>query len=388
MNTEVNIGNCIDNLTEIRHFLHSEPELSGGEKATASRVADILSSCSPSRLITDLGGHGVAAEFTGSFEGPRILLRCDMDALPIPEETGIPYRSVNTGVSHACGHDGHMTILLGVARRLSDHPPESGSVVLLFQPSEETGQGAELILNDPGFDDLKPSMAFALHNLPGFPLGSVVLTRGTFASASRGMVVELTGQSSHASEPHLGRSPAMAVAQMIQAFTGLPQNVISMEKGAKATVIHARVGEEDFGTSPGHGSIRVTLRAHDLETMSILSGRAKELACDIARTYGLEPDISWTQEFPSTVNDAGVSSMVRNCARSLGMELIEREDPFPWSEDFGHFTGFCPAALFGLGAGVDHASLHSPDYDFPDELITPGSNLLMEIIGNTLDERT
>ncbi|MBN2586367.1 MAG: amidohydrolase [Candidatus Fermentibacteraceae bacterium] len=381
---EVSIGSEEKTLRTIRHLLHSEPELSGGEEATASRVAEILSSYAPAKLLTNLGGHGVAAEFEGSSPGPRILLRCDMDALPINESATLPHASTRRGVSHKCGHDGHMAIMLGVAGRLSRRPPASGSAVLLFQPEEETGLGARKILDDPAFGEISPSMAFAVHNLPGFPLGSVILAGGPFASASRGMAVYLRGESSHASEPQLGRSPAMAAAHLIQAFTDLPQTAVAMDRGAKATVIHVRIGEEAYGTSPGEGKVLVTLRAHDQETLSILAGKAGELAGDIARAYGLDPRISWTQEFPSTVNDPGAVSIVNLCAQRLGMELIIRTEPFPWSEDFGHFTGICPGALFGLGSGEDHPALHSPEYDFPDELIAPGAALFMEILEETL----
>jgi metal-dependent amidase/aminoacylase/carboxypeptidase family protein len=173
---------------------------------------------------------------------------------------------------------------------------------------------------------------------------------------------------------------------MIEAFSGFPRAPSSKGRGATATVIHASVGEEAFGTTPGRGRILITLRAHDNETMSFLSGEAAGLASEIARVHGLEPDISWTEEFPATVNDPLAASMVSLCASKLGMEVIYREEPFPWSEDFGNYADMFPAALFGLGAGSEHPALHSPDYDFPDELLVPGVDLLMEIVDRALDE--
>lgn len=326
-----------------------------------------------------MGGFGVAAVYESSVKGPSVLFRCDMDALPIREPEGTPHRSEVPGVSHKCGHDGHMAILAGLSAELSESPPRRGSVILLFQPSEETGQGAARVLEDESFRDLGPDMAFALHNLPGYSMGSLVIRNGVFASSSRGMKVELLGSSSHASEPHLGRSPASALAQIIEACAALPQSFIAMDHGAKATVIHARLGEEAFGTSPGEGVVMATLRAHRPEDMERLASEAAALASSIAEAWGLGCSISWTQEFPSTVNDPGAVKIAEDAAEDLGMQITRPVSPFPWSEDFGHFTGAFPGALMGLGAGTDSPALHSPDYDFPDDLIPVGVDLFKGI---------
>lgn len=372
----------MDELKDLRRSLHSMPELSGRENRTAQSVAEAMPA--NDGLLTGLGGHGVAVRFEGSSPGPDVLLRCDMDALPIEEKLELPYRSTSSGVSHKCGHDGHMAIMAGVAMVLSRCRPASGAVTLLFQPAEETGEGARRVLDDPAFEELKPDTAFALHNLPGFPPGSVIVREGTFASASKGMIIELKGSSSHASEPHLGRSPAMAAAHLIGAFTGLPQMAVSMDQGAKATVIHVRVGEEAFGTSPGEGLVMATLRTHTPGTMKTLADRAVEIAHATAEAYGLRCAVSWTQEFPATVNDPSSVKPIVSAAEELGLQVIRKEVPFAWSEDFGHFTSACPGALFGLGAGEDHPALHSPDYDFPDRLIPAGVRLFTGIIRKIL----
>lgn len=372
-------------MIEFRHSLHRNPELSGMEVSTSTALLDYITRYKPDKLITNLGSRGIAAEFTGLEAGPRILLRCDMDALPINEITDIPHRSVIDGVSHKCGHDGHMAILMGVASRLCQHPPARGSVILLFQPAEETGEGARTIIIDSKFKDIEPDYVFALHNLPGFPLGSIILKNGVFASASRGITVELTGISSHASEPQKGKSPALAVAQIIEAFTGLSQSSVLMDGAAMVTVIHARVGERAFGISPQDGCVLATLRTHSAEIMNIVSGKAGEIAEAIASANQLDCRINWTEEFPVTMNSDETINTVRSAAENLGLKIIQPAAPFPWSEDFGHFTKKYPGTLFGIGAGIDAPALHSPEYDFPDELIPMGVEIFIEIINELLN---
>ncbi|MBD3277039.1 MAG: amidohydrolase [Candidatus Aegiribacteria sp.] len=372
-----------DELVELRHLLHRNPEISGEENRTARILEEELSRRRPDRLVTGLGGTGLAALYRGKSPGPSVLLRCDTDALPIDEAASFSHSSEYRGKSHKCGHDGHMAILMGVASALRRSPPDRGSVVLLFQPAEETGEGAAKVIEDEKFSRLHPDLAFSLHNLPGFQLGSVIVKEGVFASASRGMIVKLHGASSHAAEPHLGRSPALAAAQLIESLTAIPQTTVSMDHGAKVTVIHAVVGEEAFGTSPGEATVMATLRTHLTETMDSISKRAGVIASSIAEAYELDHSIKWTQEFPSTVNSTEAVKRVKSAARKTGMPLVVPDGPFPWSEDFGHFTDMFEGSLFGLGAGTNCPALHSPEYDFPDYLISAGVELFLEIIHQT-----
>ena len=303
-----------------------------------------------------------------------------MDALPIPDRLEKGYVSHTDGLGHKCGHDGHMAILCGVAAGLSASPPLRGEVVLLFQPAEETGEGAALILADQEFQRLRPDVAYALHNLPGFRAGSVVIRDGCFASASRGMVIHLAGESAHAAEPHKARSPGLAVAGLIEGISALPQTCCPLDEACKATVIHARLGERAFGTTPGEAVVMATLRTHSEETMGSLAAAAEKLAASAAEPLGLDVRVSWTEEFPATINTPESAGLVREVAREAGFEIVERSVPFPWSEDFGHFTREFGGALFGLGAGENHAPLHNSGYDFPDSLLQPGRDLLERLV--------
>jgi amidohydrolase len=359
-------------LVTIRHELHRLAELSGAEAGTAAFLARQLAACRPDRLTEGLGGHGLAAVFAGRESGPTVLLRSDIDALPLPERPGHPSPSATPGVSHKCGHDGHMTMLLGLARELAETRPRRGRAVLLFQPAEETGAGARRVLDDPAFAPLRPDRVLGVHNLPGYPLGTVVLRDGPFAAASRGLTVFLEGASSHAAEPEAGRSPAQAAAQLVQALGALPQFETSLGAAAKVTVVGIDVGGPHFGTSPGAGRVMVTLRSHADQVMDRLAARCHELAAGIAAAHGLKHRLAWSEIFPATVNDPETVGRVAAAAESLGLDVARPARPFAWSEDFGHFTADHPGALVGLGAGEDLPALHHPDYDFPDDLLPFG----------------
>ncbi|MFC2170525.1 amidohydrolase [Calditrichota bacterium] len=367
---------------ELRKLLHRHAEASGGEKKTAEIITSILEPTRPEKIVKEIGGNGIASIYSSENEGPTILFRCDMDALLIPETIQLEYSSYNSGTSHKCGHDGHMTIMLGLAQRIADKQLKTGKAILLFQPDEETGKGARLVLDDVKFQELvpKPDFVFALHNIPGYPLGQVIIKENTFASASIGLSVDLFGATSHAAEPHKGRSPAMAIAQMIQSLSSVPQINTALHEAGQVTIIHARLGEEAFGTSPGYGQVMATLRSHSTEVLANLKKACERVVTGISKAYELDFKIQWKEEFPATINNREAVKIVEDSARELNLSIDHDPTPFPWSEDFGHFTQTYPGAMFGLGAREDHPALHHPAYDFPDELIETGINLFENIL--------
>jgi amidohydrolase len=367
-------------LQNLRHQLHTAAEKSGTEENTAEIVGRYLDDFKPDQVIRGLGGHGIAAVFAGSAPGPRLLIRCELDALPIPETIKLDYGAKAVGVAHKCGHDGHMTIVLGLASVLHALPPRKGSVVLLFQPAEEIGKGAGRVIEDSRFTEITPDYCFALHNLPGFARHRIIVREGFFAAASRGLIVKLRGATSHAAEPEKGNSPTTAVAQLIHCFSSMPQFYTGLHEASKVTVIHSRIGEIAFGTSPGEAEVMATLRTYDQDVMERLSGKCLDMAEGIARAHGLAYEIEWDEEFPATVNNADCAGLIKKCASHLNLDIYEPEKPFPWSEDFGNFTSFYPGALFGLGAGEDHPVLHHPTYDFPDEIIDTGVKMFEGVI--------
>ena len=363
----------LHHLRALRRDLHGLAELSGEERATAARLHEELAA---TELHQKLGGYGLAACLSGKEPGPTVLLRADMDALPIDEGASLPYASRTRGTAHKCGHDGHMTLLVGVFRRFLTDPPARGRLVALFQPAEETGTGARAVIEDTAFQVIQPDIALAVHNLPGFPLGDVVVKADTFACASRGLAARFTGATSHAAEPERGRSPALAVAQVIQAWSAARQVYTSLHASVQATVVHASVGTQAFGTSPGEGAVMATLRAPTDKAMSDLGARLEQVARGIAHAHELEVSFEEHEPFPATCNDPEVIAVVERTAHALGFSTTKPTHPFAWSEDFGHFGRVAQAALVGLGAGNEHPALHNPSYDFPDDLIPIGVKLL------------
>ncbi|MGB3181142.1 MAG: amidohydrolase [Cyclobacteriaceae bacterium] len=366
-------------LVNLRRRLHREAELSGQEYGTLKTLSKFLRKSRPDEVIPSLGGTGLAVVYKGTEPGPSVMLRADMDALPIHETNEMSYRSINEHVSHKCGHDGHMAMVAGVGLAMKYCRPVAGKVILLFQPAEETGHGARQILDDPRFERLRPDVVYGLHNLPRHPMHKLYLTDDTFASASCGITVELTGHPAHAGTPHTGVSPALAIGDLISGFNELSARV-SPDLIPLVTVVHIQVGEKAFGVAPGHGEISATLRSRTTEGMELLAEEAKKMAMEIAGQYDLEVATTLSDVFPSTQNHKAPTEKLKKAAEKSGIPHEFLQKPFSWSEDFGHYLIDMPGSFFGLGAGEDTPDLHSENYDFPDELIGTGVSLYLALL--------
>ena len=370
-----------ERLIELRKLLHRHPELSGRETETARTVSEYIHPCMPDTIVRGLGGHGIACVFEAKRPGLTVAFRCELDALPVEEENRFPHRSGTPEISHACGHDGHMAILAGLAEQLGRRRPKKGRVVLLFQPAEETGKGAASMMEDSRFEDIQPDSIFALHNLPGHPLGRLLIREGSFNCASRGMIIKFRGVSSHAAYPEKGRSPAQALAEIIESLPGLPDGGEGL---SRVTIVHARLGEKAFGTAPGYAEVMATLRSQDDGSIERLVQSAEDLVRGTAGRHGLDVEISWSDVFSATLNHPAAVDLVERSVSACGMTIERTAQPFRWSEDFGRFLARYRGALFCLGAGEKHAPLHSPHYDFPDDLIEPGVTLFEQIVSDIL----
>lgn len=372
-------------LTKLRKLLHRYPELSGQEAETAKRISGFLNSYRPTKLIEDIGGNGVAAVYSYFGTGPTVLIRCELDALPIEEINTFEHRSEDEHVSHKCGHDGHMSIVAGLAIHLSKNRPKTGKVVLLFQPAEENGEGAKAVLEDPKFDEIKPDYVFALHNLPGYPMHKVVCRPGSFTASVQSIIIKLHGKTSHAGEPDLGVNPALAIAEILQQTNKL--QVPKEEKGFKqVTPIQIEMGEEAYGISAGYGEVKLTIRTWDSDTMEELAADCEKVAKKIGKKHKLKVEIGWTQFFSANQNGADMVEVIREAAEANGLEFEEKQEPFRWGEDFGLFTEQFKGAMFGIGAGEKTPALHNPDYDFPDEITPTGVKMFATIIDHVLSK--
>ena len=358
---------------DLRHELHRFPEVSGAEHETAARIAAQMSALG-AEVHSGLGGTGVAAVFGAGSK--TLMIRAELDALPITEAQGPAHRSEIDGVGHLCGHDGHMATLFAVGRGLSRHRPDC-RVVLLFQPAEETGQGARQVLEDPAFAALKPDMAIALHNLPKMPLGAVALREGPVACASRGLTIRLTGQTSHAARPENGQSPAAALSALLPALAALSRDVPTEDPAFRlATVTHARLGVPSFGIAPGEAVIQVTLRTLLNAEMAALETEARSMVAQQAAEFA--PEITVHEAFSHSVNAPEATALLQ--AACAEMPKAEGMIPMRASEDFGLFGTEIPAAMVFLGSGETQPELHNPDFDFPDDLIGIGAEMFLRAI--------
>ena len=371
----------MNDILTLRKHLHQNPELSGFEYNTANTIAEFLKQYSPNELLENLGdGTGIIAVYRPEKELKQtIMFRCELDALPIQEINDFEHRSTTAEVSHKCGHDGHMAVMCSLAKKLSAQRMQHTKVILLFQPAEENGEGAVAIYNDARFRELNPDKVFALHNLPGFPHHDIVVKNNTFTCAVNSIIIKLHGKTSHAAEPQNGINPALAIAEIIQEYDKKNQSDSNAEKFTVLTPIFIEMGTKDHGISAGFGEVHYTFRRAANKEMKELEIELEAIAKNIAKKFDLTPEISWTQKFSANENDPAVVDIVRNAARAAIMNLVERETPFEFGEDFGIFTEHFKGAMFGLGSGINTPNLHNPDYDWPDEITETGAELFYKI---------
>ena len=362
---------------EFRKVLHKSPELSGNEKRTSEKISGVLEELSPHELHKNIGGSGVMAIFSSKEPDDKetILFRAELDAIAVQEESEAEYASEKKGVMHGCGHDGHMTILLGFAEYLHQHPPEKYNIALLFQPAEETGEGSSRVLEDPVFKKQTFKRAFALHNLPGFAENEVIIRKGVFAAASTGLQIDIKGRSSHAAYPEQGSNPSRVLGNLL---TFISEGFDEFKKKGSVNKIictYARMGNVAYGISPGHATMGVTVRSSGDDELDRVAELIRGRLNTEKKSFDGEISMKEIEPFSATVNDDRGTELVEHAAKQRGLELQKMGEPFPWSEDFGEFRKKCPVTLFGLGTGKDHPPLHSEVYDFNDNLIETGIKL-------------
>ena len=371
-------------LTKFRRELHQYPELSGKEIKTAQKILYALKDMKPSKIIDKMGGHGLAAIFDSQEKGPTLLFRAELDALPIQEKNNLSWISKLPGVSHTCGHDGHMTMLLALGRVISRNPIKCGKIVLMFQPSEENGQGARAVVSDPRYEQIKPDLAFAIHIEPGRPFGYVSTRPGLMNCASLGLKITLHGKTAHAADPDDGISPSHAVAEFIQKISEFNHGDELNNNFRLTTVTHVQIGEQTFGISPGDASIFVTLRTSNDDSLSQLDKDVRGLVSNISKQFKLTFDFEIFDHFAASINDKEAHDIAVNAMKSLNINYGSIGVPMRASEDFGIFGKQSKAAMLCLGPGEDYAALHNPNYDFNDDLIPVGTGIFERITRDLL----
>ena len=339
--------------------LHDLPERSGREKRTAALLREAVSGARPDGAVVPLSGNTFVF-ITGSGED-RLLIRSDMDAVSLP----------GNKAAHLCGHDGHAAILVYVASLLAGR---GRGVLFLFQGEEETGKGAFKAVRDLAEKKITFRGVLGFHNIPGYPPGSVLVKAGSFAQGSVGFSLHIKGETSHASEPQKGKNPALLLAELIRELPELPARLGLSP--AMATVVHARLGEKAFGVTPGDALLLATLRSPSDTILEKLKEETALFCRDKTSAAGFPVSYRWQEYFPAVVNDKAMARAAEDALASSGHPVFPLENPFPWSEDFGWFSGKAPSLMVGLGSGEEQPPLHHPDYIFPGGLLETGARII------------
>ncbi|MER9866572.1 M20 family metallopeptidase [Mesorhizobium sp. M0136] len=362
-------------LAAVRQHLHAHPELSFQEHETAAYVAERLEGWGY-EVTRNVGGLGVVGRLRQG-SGRSIAIRADMDALPITEATNLPYASQASGKMHACGHDGHTTMLLGAAEYLARTRHFNGTVNLIFQPAEEAGKGsgAQAMIADGLFERFPCDAIFGLHNHPGAPTGSFLMRAGPLMAASDTVTIEITGRGGHASRPHLTVDPIVAAANIVMTL----QTVVSRNVNPIETAV-VTVGTIHGGTAsnviPEHAEITLSVRSFSAEIRDTLEQRIRSIAALVAQAHGATVEIDYERGYPVVINSEGETSFATDVAVELvGQDKVSVCPLIPGSEDFSYFLEHKPGCFLRLGNGEDSAILHSPKYDFNDGNLTVGAAL-------------
>ncbi|MDB5891218.1 MAG: amidohydrolase [Polaromonas sp.] len=366
-----------EELATLRHHIHSCPELAFEEHATSDRVAKMLQEWGYS-LTRGIGQTGLVAQLRVGDGTKSLGLRADMDALPIHEDTGLAYASSKPGIMHACGHDGHTTMLLGAAKHLAATRRFSGTLNLIFQPAEERGfdSGAKAMVEDGLFEQFPCDMVFAMHNHPGIEQGRFLTRHGPFMAAGDRVFIKIVGRGGHAARPHLAADPLVAASAIVMALQTVVSRNIDPNDSAVVTVGRLRSGDA-LNVIPAEAEIGISVRSFDTEVRALLKGRICKLVTDTASAYGTAAEIRYVEGYPVVNNAVEAADLAADVAAELvGVDQVTREfPPMMGSEDFAYMLQVCPGALVRIGNGPSDRGrgLHSPRYDFNDSNLVTGS---------------
>ncbi|MDA8747821.1 amidohydrolase [Litoreibacter sp.] len=370
------------NIIALRHAFHRAPELGFDEHKTKAKVA---------KFLRDLGlevheGVGVVGVLKRGTGNRAIGLRADMDALPIHEASSHDYVSETDGVMHACGHDGHMTMLLGAAATLAQDAGFDGTAVFLFQPNEEHGLGAKAMISEGVLERFPVEEVYAIHNLPGAPVGQVTTRPGQICSSESLFEILIEGQGGHASMPHVGRDAITIGAEIVQALQTIVSRKLAPGAGVVVSVTEFLTdGQRNVlpGTATLKGDVRARMPADRAEVARLM----RQIAEGIGAAHGVTTTVAFNTEFIETINALEPTQAVIDAARAQGLEANGNRDPMSFSEDFAHFSAAVPGCFLLLGngeTGPNGQPLHSADYDFNDALLPIGRDFWVQLVRDRL----
>jgi len=377
-------------LREIRHDIHSHPELAFEEKRTSEIVAGKLAAWGV-EVHQGIARTGVVGVVRGrrSDSGRGIGLRADMDCLPLHETGDVPYRSRHDGRMHACGHDGHTTMLLGTARYLAETRHFDGTAYLIFQPAEEGGGGGQVMVQEGLFERFPADEVYALHNWPGLPPGKIAVRAGAMMAATDEIQITLRGTGGHAAMPHLTVDPVLVSAHVITALQSVASRNINPVDALVISVCSMQTSQVGaFNIIPDSVKLVGTVRSFRPETRDLAEQRIKEIVTGVAGSLGASAEIEYRRGYPPTINTAREAEFAASVGdRIFGKENVVRDaEPTMGGEDFSYMLLARPGAYvwLGQGGGPSGCFLHNPGYDFNDDVIPLGAGYLAALVEHAL----
>jgi hippurate hydrolase len=374
-----------EKLTDLRRSFHRDPEVGFNEVRTKAKVAQQLRALG----VEVHEGIGVVGVLRSGGGNRTIGLRADMDALPIRESSSHDYVSQNDFVMHACGHDGHMTMLLGAAEILANEPDFDGQVVFIFQPNEEHGLGARAMIDGDLLEQFPLDEVYAIHNLPGAPLGELSTRVGQICASESLFEIEIKGQGGHASMPHVGVDAITVGAEIIQALQTIVSRKLAPSCGAVVSVTEFLTNGQR-NVLPGTATLKGDVRTRLPQDRQDVERFMRQIVDGIAAAHGVGATVAFDTEFIETINAPGPTEAAVQAARNAGLVAIPDRPPMSFSEDFAHFCAAVPGCFLLLGNGTEGPNgqpLHSSDYDFNDALLPIGAAFWAQLVRDRLPKR-
>jgi amidohydrolase len=365
-----------------RRDLHAHPELGFDVHRTAGIVADKLKAFGCDEIVSRIGRTGVVGVIRGgkAQSDKVIALRADMDALPIEELTGLPYRSTLPGKMHACGHDGHTAMLLGAAKYLAETRNFSGTAVVIFQPAEEGDGGGREMVKDGLMERFAIAEVYGMHNVPDLPVGAFAIRSGPMLAAADKLRIEIEGKGAHAAKPHLGVDTVLVGAQIINQLQSIVARNVDPLDSAVVSICAFKAGET-HNVVPQTALLLGTTRTLRAETRDLVQRRVTEVVEGTARLYGAKAKLTYERGYPVTINHARETDFAVKVASEIaGADRVDADaPPIMGSEDFSFMLNERPGAMIFVGNG-DTAGLHHPAYDFNDEAIPFGTSYWVRLV--------
>ena len=371
-----------------RRDIHEHPELLYDVHRTAALVADRLREFGCDEVATGLGRTGVVGVIKGRKPAGKgdmkvIGLRADMDALPIEEETNLPYASKTPGLMHACGHDGHTAMLLGAARYLTETRNFAGNAVVIFQPAEEGGAGAAAMIRDGLMDRFAIDQVYGMHNWPGLPVGSFAIRSGPMMASTDSIDIRIEGRGGHAAFPHNIVDPVLAGAQLLTALQSIVSRSVNPQDSAVISICEFHAGHAR-NVVPQTAELKGTIRTLKPKTRELVEQRVREVVAGVAQATGTRIDLTYEHGYPVLINHASQTDFATKVAKELSGDANVRETaPTMGAEDFAYMLEQRPGAFIYCGNG-NSAGLHHPAYNFDDDAIVHGTSYWIRLVENAL----